>query len=174
MHSPGGCSGFAIASAVCLLASGVAVWCVCLVAGIRVMTYRFKRCPCAGRRLNGKHRNADASAKTRTPPATVPPHHQPRHPDRARGLATRPSPHQRPFPRPLRAFRRARGSPSTIRRMGVSPSLATLTFIVGLLAMKFPANAIPRSVPVGYGACGKTRLGGTECSRRCKDREASP
>ena len=51
MHSPGGCSGFAIASAVCLLASGVAVWCFGFCAGIRVMTYRFKRCPCAGRHL---------------------------------------------------------------------------------------------------------------------------
>jgi hypothetical protein len=35
----------------CFCGVGVAGRCVCLFAGIRVMTYPFKRCPCAGRHL---------------------------------------------------------------------------------------------------------------------------
>ncbi|WP_207633840.1 hypothetical protein, partial [Paraburkholderia hospita] len=42
---------FALASALCLRASGVAGQCFGLCAGIRVMTYPFKRRPCAGRHL---------------------------------------------------------------------------------------------------------------------------
>ncbi|MFP3647796.1 hypothetical protein, partial [Paraburkholderia sp. SIMBA_054] len=42
---------YSLASAFCLRISSVAVRCFGLCAGIRVMTYPFKRRPCAGRHL---------------------------------------------------------------------------------------------------------------------------
>src|ERR1700758_4963782 len=47
----GGLLSFSLASALCLHASGVAVWCFRLCAGIRAMPSCFKRRPCAGRHL---------------------------------------------------------------------------------------------------------------------------
>jgi hypothetical protein len=44
-----------------------AIWFACVFAGIRVLLSCFKRRPAQGRRLNGKHRSADARAKAKTP-----------------------------------------------------------------------------------------------------------
>jgi hypothetical protein len=42
-------------------------WCFGVCAGIRALPSCFKRRPCAGRRLTGKHHSADASANPSKP-----------------------------------------------------------------------------------------------------------